>query len=56
LPRRNPLVPHYEHQGIRRRVHADFVIFYRVGTECIDIIRILNGALDYDTLLFPSAK
>jgi plasmid stabilization system protein ParE len=35
-------------------VHADYLIFYRVGTELVEITHILNGAQDYETLLFPS--
>ena len=53
-PRRNPLVPRYEHHGIRRCVHADYLIFYRVGTERVEIVHILHGAQDYEPLLFPS--
>ena len=54
LPRRHPLVPRYEHHGIRRCVHADYLIFYRVGTERVEIVHILNGAQDYETLLFSN--
>ena len=45
------LVPRYEHKGIRRRVHANYQIFYRVGEEEIYVVRILHGAQDYDALL-----
>lgn len=53
LPRRHPLVPRYERYGIRRCVHADYLIFYRVGTDRVDVIHILHGAQDYEPLLFP---
>jgi plasmid stabilization system protein ParE len=53
FPQRYPLVPRYEHHGIRRCVHANYLIFYRVGTQQIDVIHILNGAQDYEALLFP---
>lgn len=43
----------YEHHGIRRCVHANYLIFYRVQSQQIDVIHILNGAQDYETLLFP---
>ena len=55
FPQRYPLVPRYEHHGIRRCVHANYLIFYRVGTQQIEVIHILNGAQDYEALLFPSA-
>lgn len=53
MPRRYPLVPRYESRGIRRCVHEDYLIFYRVGAEHLDIVHILHGARDYESLLFP---
>ncbi len=53
MPLAFPLVPRYEHFGIRRRVHGQYLIFYRIGTERIDILHILNGAQDVDAVLFP---
>jgi toxin ParE1/3/4 len=35
-------------------VYRDYLIFYRVHEELIEIIHILQGAQDYETLLFPS--
>lgn len=55
FPQRYALVPRYEHHGIRRCVHANYLIFYRVGTQQVEVIHILNGAQDYEALLFPSA-
>jgi toxin ParE1/3/4 len=55
LPRRHPLVPRYEHHGIHRCVHADYLIFYRVGTELVEVIHILHGDQDFEPLLFPNA-
>jgi toxin ParE1/3/4 len=55
FPQRHALVPRYEHHGIRRCVHANYLIFYRIGTQQIDVIHILHGAQDYEALLFPSA-
>jgi toxin ParE1/3/4 len=52
-PRGYPLVPRYEHLGIRRRPFGRFLIFYRVGKDTIEIIHILHGARDYESLLFP---
>ena len=53
LPRRYPLVPRYEHWGIRRCVHGNYLIFYRVGSDVIEVVHILHGARDYEPLLFP---
>jgi len=52
-PRGYPLVPRYEHLHIRRRPFGRFLIFYRVGTDAIEVIHILHGARDYESLLFP---
>lgn len=52
-PKGSPLVPRYEHSGVRRRVHGAYLIFYRVEAEQVTIIHILHGAQDYEALLFP---
>ena len=54
-PRRYPLVPRYEHWGFRRCVHGNYLIFYRVREEAIDIVHVLHSASDYESLLFPDA-
>ncbi len=53
MPRAFPVVPRYEHHSVRRRVHRDYLIFYRVETSRIFVIHILHGARDYAALLFP---
>jgi toxin ParE1/3/4 len=52
-PRAYPLVPRYEQFGVRRRPFGQFLIFYRVGDDAVEIIHILHGARDYEALLFP---
>jgi len=52
-PRGYPLVPRYEHMGIRRRPFGSYLIFYRVADEAIEVIHVLHGARDYEPLLFP---
>jgi plasmid stabilization system protein ParE len=51
-PRAYPLVPRYERFGIRRRVHDDYLIFYRLQSEQIEVIHILQGARDIEAMLF----
>ncbi len=51
-PRAFPFVFRFEHLGIRRRIHRDYLIFYRVHENRIEIIHILHGARDYEALLF----
>lgn len=48
-----PLVPRYEIYGIRRKVHGNYLIFYCVTADTIEIIHVLHGAQDYDALLVP---
>ena len=54
MPQAFPLVPRFEHTGIRRRVHGNYLIFYRIGPDAVDIIHIMHGAMDYERLLFAS--
>ncbi|PSJ58297.1 type II toxin-antitoxin system RelE/ParE family toxin [Pseudaminobacter soli (ex Li et al. 2025)] len=53
MPKRFPLLQRYRTSGIRRRVHGNYLIFYRVENDAVQIIHILHGAMDYDGLLFP---
>ncbi|RMU07930.1 hypothetical protein ALP36_200131 [Pseudomonas syringae pv. coriandricola] len=39
-----PLVPRY---GIRRRVHGNYAIFYRVEADRVIVVHVLHGAMDY---------
>jgi len=56
MPRAYPLIPRYERYGIRRCVHRDYLIFYRVMEELVEVVHILHGARDYDALLFPDDR
>lgn len=53
-PRAYPLVPRYERFGIRRCVHGDYLIFYRLQPEQIEVIHVLQGARNIEALLFGS--
>jgi addiction module RelE/StbE family toxin len=50
------LVPRYEHTGVRRRPYGNYLIFYRVGEDRIEILHILNGAQDFESILFPEGS
>ena len=52
LPEGCPLVPRYETQGVRRRVHGDYLIFYHIGPEDLIVLHVLHGAQDYAPILF----
>lgn len=53
MPRAYPLVPGREESGIRRRVFGNYLIFYRVAREKIEVLHIFHGARDYEPILFP---
>jgi toxin ParE1/3/4 len=50
------LVPRFEHIGIRRRVYRDYLIFYRVVGDTIEVLHVLHGARDYESILFPERR
>lgn len=52
-PKAFPLLPNWEDRGVRRRPHGTYLIFYRIGTDSVEIIHILHGARDYEAVLFP---
>lgn len=54
MPEAWPVVPRYEHHGIRRRVHGRYLIFYRIQADRITILHVLNGAMDVEAVLFPN--
>jgi plasmid stabilization system protein ParE len=52
-PQRFPLNPRYENSGVRRCIHGNYLIFYRVKADLVEITHVLNGAVNYEPLLFP---
>lgn len=52
-PHAFPLLQDHPASGIRRRVHGNYLIFYRIGPEAVEILRVLHGAREYDQILFP---
>jgi len=55
-PRGYALVPHFEHLGIRRRVYRDYLIFYRIIGRTIEVLHVLHGARDYESILFSNPR
>lgn len=47
------LVPRFEHSGVRRRPYGNYLIFYCIVEDRIDVLHILHGARDYEPILFP---
>jgi toxin ParE1/3/4 len=54
LPFARPLIPRYEHLGVRHRVHGNGQIFYRVveAHQRIEVRHIIQGARDFAAILF----
>jgi toxin ParE1/3/4 len=53
MPERYPLLDRHRSSGIRRRIHGNYLIFYRVSAGSVEILHILHGAMDFGTILFP---
>lgn len=53
MPMRYQLLPGREAAGIRRMPYRNYLIFYRIIEQEIFILHILNGAQDYEAVLFP---
>ena len=45
-PRGFLLVPRYERLGIRWRLYGNYLIFYRVLNETVEVLHVLHGARD----------
>ena len=50
-PKAFPILPRYSHLRLRRRVHGNYLIFYRSDNAVVSIVRILHGAREYEALL-----
>ena len=53
MPRRFALLAGHEDSGVRKLVHGGYLVFYRIDERQITVVRILNGAMDYEKILFP---
>lgn len=50
FPRRYPLLAGYEEVGIRKAVHAAYLIFFQYDEEAVSIVHIVHGAAEYGHL------
>ena len=51
FPRAYPLVEQFASQGVRRRRHGRYLIFFVVEPERIAVIRILHASRDHPVIL-----
>jgi plasmid stabilization system protein ParE len=47
------VVPRYEQSSVRRRPYRDYLIFYHIKDNTIEVLHILHAAQDYTKILFP---
>jgi len=47
-----PSMSQSKDRQIRRRVHGEYLIFYRVNDDRVEVVRVLHGARDYASWLF----
>ncbi|MFD2183895.1 type II toxin-antitoxin system RelE/ParE family toxin [Rhodoplanes azumiensis] len=47
------MIPCWEDRGIRRRTHGNYLIFYRIEDDEVQVLHVLHGARDYTSILFP---
>lgn len=52
-PEAYQLVPGREASGIRRKPYGKYLIFYRTARGQVEVLHVLHGARDYESLLFP---
>jgi toxin ParE1/3/4 len=50
-PYANMLLAGFEHRQIRRKVHGNYLILYRITDDHLEIVHVLHGAMDYETIL-----
>ena len=46
-PEKYPLALQFESKGVRRKVHGNYLIFYRVNTTQVEILHVFHGAQDH---------
>jgi toxin ParE1/3/4 len=46
------MLPRYRSAKIRRRPYRDYLIFYRISGSVIEVLHVLHGARDYESILF----
>jgi plasmid stabilization system protein ParE len=53
FPASCPLAFDPKARGIRRLVHGDYLIFFRITGMMVEVLHMLHGAREYERLLFP---
>jgi toxin ParE1/3/4 len=53
FPETHGLIVDPKRRGVRRAVHGDYLILFRVLGAVVEVLLVLHGARDYQRLLFP---
>jgi toxin ParE1/3/4 len=53
MPRAFPIVPHRAKSGIRRKPYRNYLIYYSVGKERVEILHVLHGRRESEPIVFP---
>jgi plasmid stabilization system protein ParE len=51
MPLAYPSVERHKRRRLRRRPYRDYLIFYRIRDEHVEIVHVLHGARDYEAIL-----
>jgi plasmid stabilization system protein ParE len=51
-PRSYPLVDGSRDPTLRRRIHANYLIFFDIGAKEVEILHVIHGARDYARIVF----
>lgn len=52
-PRAYPLVEKERDPTLRRKIQGNYLIFYDIGSDAVEILHVLHGARDYAQIVFP---
>jgi plasmid stabilization system protein ParE len=55
-PNAYALVPRLAHLGIRKRTFGNYLIFYRVLRDQVQVLHVLNSARDYEAILLADSS
>ena len=53
FPESHALIADPKSRGLRRLVHGNYLVIFRLEGQAVHILHVLNGARDYEQLLFP---
>jgi toxin ParE1/3/4 len=53
MPRAFPILSYRGGAQVRRKPYRNYLIFYRVRKDMVEILHVLHGARDYAPIVFP---